>query len=151
MDLAIEFERGRIRPRFQVFHFLYDRIVEEINGLKVDGESLTKITHRHHSIVTTHRSDVEGLNGKAPASRKSSFNENARETTYLLRRRSGGVDGVKPNAPVTLRAANMKEHLKHLGPSNAASRPKATKYTSVKIKPGVGTIPEGAAVRSEAA
>lgn len=30
----------------------------------------------------------------------------------------------------------VKEHLKHLGPSNLASRPKTTRYTSVKIKPG---------------
>ncbi|ESZ92521.1 hypothetical protein SBOR_7093 [Sclerotinia borealis F-4128] len=31
---------------------------------------------------------------------------------------------------------DMREHLKHLGPSNLASRPKMTKYQSVKIKPG---------------
>lgn len=101
-------------------------------------------------------SDAEHANGKAPASRKSSFNETQqRETTFLMRRRSSGTEGVAPGgavAPVALRGtqANMKEHLKHLGPSNAASRPKATKYTSVKIKPGVGTIPEGAAVNSPA-
>lgn len=32
-----------------------------------------------------------------------------------------------------------KEHLKHLGPSNLASRPKTTRYASVKIKPGTGS------------
>jgi len=31
---------------------------------------------------------------------------------------------------------DVKEHLKHLGPSNLASRPKTTRYASVKIKPG---------------
>ena len=30
----------------------------------------------------------------------------------------------------------IKEHLKHLGPSNLASRPRATRYNTVKIKPG---------------
>ncbi|KAJ9608783.1 cell agglutination protein Mam3 [Cladophialophora chaetospira] len=30
----------------------------------------------------------------------------------------------------------MKEHLKHLGPSNLASRPRTTRYNTVKIKPG---------------
>lgn len=32
---------------------------------------------------------------------------------------------------------DVKEHLKHLGPSNLASRPKTTRYASVKIKPGL--------------
>lgn len=31
---------------------------------------------------------------------------------------------------------DVKGHLKHLGPSNLASRPKTTRYASVKIKPG---------------
>lgn len=40
------------------------------------------------------------------------------------------------------------KHLGHLGPSNLASRPRTTKYTTVKIKPGTETIvkqdvPEG--------
>ena len=36
----------------------------------------------------------------------------------------------------------MREHLKHLGPSNLASRPRQTRYTSVKIKPGGGPLAE---------
>ena len=32
--------------------------------------------------------------------------------------------------------SEMKEHLKHLGPSNLASRPRSTRYNTVKIKPG---------------
>lgn len=32
--------------------------------------------------------------------------------------------------------AEMREHLKHLGPSNLASRPRQTRYNTVKIKPG---------------
>jgi metal transporter CNNM len=31
---------------------------------------------------------------------------------------------------------DMREHLKHLGPSNLASRPKTTRYSTVKIKSG---------------
>ncbi|KAF4553009.1 Cyclin M transmembrane N-terminal domain-containing protein [Elsinoe fawcettii] len=91
-------------------------------------------------------SDVEGGGKKkdVPASRKSSVNE-PRETTFLLRRKSSGTDGGQ-GRPVAVRSntVDMRQHLRHLGPSNVASRPKATKYTSVKIKPGVGTIPEGA-------
>ncbi|EXJ64669.1 hypothetical protein A1O7_01007 [Cladophialophora yegresii CBS 114405] len=39
----------------------------------------------------------------------------------------------------------IKEHLKHLGPSNLASRPRTTRYNTVKIKPGTATAtkPEG--------
>ncbi|KAF2152957.1 DUF21-domain-containing protein [Myriangium duriaei CBS 260.36] len=116
--------------------------------------STTKDSKEYHAIDSeADGPDGERVNGRAPISRKSSFNEVARETSFLLRRRSSGTDAGSHGPPVTLRGtqADMKEHLKHLGPSNAASRPKATKYTSVKIKPGVGTIPEGAAVHSEAA
>lgn len=34
--------------------------------------------------------------------------------------------------------AEMREHLKYLGPSNLASRPRQTRYNTVKIKPGAG-------------
>lgn len=37
----------------------------------------------------------------------------------------------------------MREHLKHLGPSNLASRPRTTRYNTVKIKPGAGPRVEG--------
>lgn len=47
----------------------------------------------------------------------------------------------------TKRAASRdeaKEHLRHLGPSNLASRPKTTRYSSVKIKPGTDSNPVAA-------
>ena len=37
----------------------------------------------------------------------------------------------------------MRQHLKYLGPSNLASRPRQTRYNTVKIKPGGGTLTEG--------
>lgn len=54
--------------------------------------------------------------------------------TTFMRRSSAGADG----RPVAVRgtAADMLEHLKHLGPSNLASRPKTTRYNTVKIKAG---------------
>jgi metal transporter CNNM len=37
----------------------------------------------------------------------------------------------------------VKQHLKHLGPSNAATKPKTTRINTVKIKPGIpANIPE---------
>ncbi|KAL3421622.1 DUF21 and cbs domain-containing protein [Phlyctema vagabunda] len=54
--------------------------------------------------------------------------------TTFVRRASSGTDG--KSIPVRGNLNDMREHLKHLGPSNLASRPKQTRYTTVKIKPG---------------
>lgn len=85
---------------------------------------------------------VDSTSGRESQSRKSSVPD-TRETTYLLRRRSSGGSGSAKPKPIRSNTQDLRQHLKHLGPSNVASRPKSTKYTSVKIKPGVGTIPEG--------
>lgn len=57
--------------------------------------------------------------------------------TTFIRRSSSGADGniisIRGNAN------DMREHLKHLGPSNLASRPKTTRYNTVKIKPAQGS------------
>lgn len=93
----------------------------------------------------------EPLLRKDGGSRRSSLNNGRPPTAYLRRRKSSnasdpGADlSQQETVPVAANPAEMKEHLKRLGPSNAASKPRATKYTSVKIKPGVGTIPEGQA------
>lgn len=65
-----------------------------------------------------------------------------------LRRHSSASNNTS-DIPRVKRAptAEIREHLKHLGPSNLASRPKATRYSTVKIKPGTDatTHPNGAA------
>ena len=43
----------------------------------------------------------------------------------------------------------MREHLKHLGPSNLASRPRQTRYNTIKIKPGGGSFAELAKTASK--
>lgn len=55
-----------------------------------------------------------------------------------MRRTSNNADGVSHSTPLSVRGniGDMREHLKHLGPSNLASRPKNTRYQTVKIKPG---------------
>jgi metal transporter CNNM len=60
------------------------------------------------------------------------------KTTFMMMRRSSGGQDSSKNAPIAIRgnANEMREHLKHLGPSNLASRPKSTRYNTVKIKPG---------------
>lgn len=59
--------------------------------------------------------------------------------TFLMRRRSSGVDGASRET-ITKRtdSPELRQHLKHLGPSNLASRPRQTRFTNVKIKPGAG-------------
>jgi metal transporter CNNM len=48
------------------------------------------------------------------------------------RRSSGGTESL----PFLREDPEFKNHLKHLGPSNLASRPKQTRINTVKIKPG---------------
>jgi metal transporter CNNM len=57
--------------------------------------------------------------------------------TTFIRRSSNGTDG--SIIQVRGNVSDMREHLKHLGPSNLASRPKTTRYNTVKIKPGQPT------------
>lgn len=56
------------------------------------------------------------------------------KTTFMRRVSTGDND--RNVVAVRANMNDMREHLKHLGPSNLASRPKMTKYQSVKIKPG---------------
>ena len=100
----------------------------------------------------THDSYVDGKDGgegeqlldkdSTPSRRGSQIN-GVPPSTFLVRRKSSTASDPS-NQPVQIRTstAEMREHLKHLGPSNAASHPRSTKFSSVKIKPGVGTIPE---------
>jgi len=73
-----------------------------------------------------------GSRGQGPSMTGSSP-----KTTFMMRRSSAGQDG-NNITPIAIRgnANDMREHLKHLGPSNLASRPKTTRYNTVKIKPG---------------
>jgi metal transporter CNNM len=80
-------------------------------------------------------------NGNGNAQRKLSLpetSETAPLTSFLVRRRSSG----QKNEPLRSNDPQLYEHLKHLGPSNAANRPKSTRINTVKIKPGNPTIPQ---------
>jgi metal transporter CNNM len=76
--------------------------------------------HRHLSMNGAERSHSPATHfGTSP------------KTTFM-RRSSSGADG--KNVMVRGNMTDMREHLKHLGPSNLASRPKTTRYNTVKIK-----------------
>ncbi|KAJ2891432.1 DUF21-domain-containing protein [Zalerion maritima] len=57
-------------------------------------------------------------------------------TTFIMRRSSAGADGrmIQTAVPLRKNFDEIKDHLKHLGPSNPATNPKSTKYSAVKIK-----------------
>lgn len=84
----------------------------------------------------------------APSKRLSvsESNKSPNPTNQLTRRKSsasGSMDMRTP--PLRKDTGDMRQHLRHLGPSNLASRPKATRYNTVKIKQGFGSIPENSA------
>lgn len=80
---------------------------------------------------------IDSIGGKSDTRELSSSPRTT--ATLLMRRSSAGVDGRLMDGTVPVRAnfEDIKEHLKHLGPSNPASNPKGTKSTTVKIKPGI--------------
>jgi len=64
----------------------------------------------------------------------------AKATTFLMRRRSSGLGhSLDRSTTRAMRSDDpeIREHLKHLGPSNVASRPKTTRISTVKIKQGI--------------
>ena len=66
------------------------------------------------------------------------------KTISLLRRPSstaGASD--REGGPKRANTQPMRGNIKHLGPSNLASRPRQTRYNTVKIKPGGGTLKDG--------
>ncbi|KAK0641072.1 hypothetical protein B0T16DRAFT_393413 [Cercophora newfieldiana] len=69
-------------------------------------------------------------------------------TTFMMRRSSAGVDGhtVQTTIPVRANFDELRQHLKHLGPSNPATNPKNTRSTTVKVKPGIVLPPRSASV-----
>ncbi|KAI8931662.1 hypothetical protein NX059_011309 [Plenodomus lindquistii] len=92
---------------------------------------------------------AEEQNGKT-VTRKSSMPEvsdTLLKPAFMLRRRSSGSKGTME--PLRSDDPEVMQHLRHLGPSNAANRPKQTRINTVKIKPGQApaipnTIPEHA-------
>ena len=100
----------------------------------------------HDSFMNGNGKEDGGGGGESepllPGSRKQSLTNGGAAQTFLIRRKSSNASEPVNAIPVRTNTAEMREHLRHLGPSNVASKPRATKYSSVKIKPGVGTIPE---------
>ncbi|KAF2009637.1 DUF21-domain-containing protein [Aaosphaeria arxii CBS 175.79] len=90
--------------------------------------------------------EQNGSNERRKSSHAELLND-PKISTFLVRRRSSGHNAVpERGAHLALRSDDPEviQHLKHLGPSNAANKPKTTRINTVKIKPGIpNTVPEG--------
>ncbi|KAL8719356.1 MAG: hypothetical protein Q9225_003639, partial [Loekoesia sp. 1 TL-2023] len=111
----------------------------EENLLDIGDES--KPQHKALQRALTH-DHVPSVNGIAPDSTP------APRRNSNLRRTSSIASVTKDGQPKHL--SNL-DHFRNLGPSNLASRPRQTRYNTVKIKPGGGTLPENVAKANEAA
>ena len=90
-----------------------------------------------HQGMRRHATSIEPrareVNGRPEDLRRNS-------STAYTSDREGGQRKPKPQ---------IRDHLKHLGPSNLASRPRQTRYNTVKIKPGAGTLGDAMSKASE--
>ncbi len=102
-----------------------------------DGDA-HKFQHSRVDLLGTHPGDTQVLSSSPKA------------TTFMMRRRSNGADGllVKTAVPVRANIEEMRQHLKRLGPSNPATNPKETRSTTVKIKSGLTSVPSHARTAS---
>ncbi|KAL1610772.1 cell agglutination protein Mam3 [Paraconiothyrium brasiliense] len=121
------------------------------------GEIVADPTHKHTEAVKDGELQVE--QSENSSGKRLSLQETPapKPTTFLLRRKSSGAAGRSLDRSTTrgIRSddPDIRQHLKHLGPSNVASRPKATRIGTVKIKQGIAngipnTIPENQMPRS---
>lgn len=91
--------------------------------------------------TTTVDGYVAKINGHTELSASPKTREFLRRTSSAARTSDRDKKPMKPE---------MREYLKHLGPSNLASRPRQTRYNTVKIKPGSGPLTDGMSKASDA-
>lgn len=94
---------------------------EALIDLGEDKKDPHQAMRRHATSIDTRAHET---NGRPEDLRRHS-------STAYTSDREGGQKKPKPQ---------LRDHFKHLGPSNLASRPRQTRYNTVKIKPGAGTL-----------
>lgn len=117
----------------------------QFRGRVPKGEVVADPQHDHtsHEDAGVDETKTNG-DGHVRPKRLSTASNDARPQTYTMRRRSS-TSGSPDVRSVQARpnTADWRQQFNRLGPSNAASRPKATRVGTVMIKPGVSTIREG--------
>ncbi|KAL8688159.1 MAG: hypothetical protein Q9224_004957, partial [Gallowayella concinna] len=84
---------------------------------------------QHKALQRTATGDL-APNGSAPNNTPKGRDPNLRRTSSI-------ASVTKDGQP---KAVTNRDHLRNLGPSNLASRPRQTRYNTVKIKPGGGSL-----------
>lgn len=127
--------RMRMPPKPRVVTQPKDNVGEAQEGTLVDIAEDETLSPDHLQKITT--ADVPAK----VKTKSADVSSSPPGRTFLVRRRSSAGGSLQESSPVRKRVSSneMRDHFKHLGPSNLASRPKATRYLSVKIKPGSGT------------
>ena len=114
------------------------KVVTDVDDSLANGEEalidVSEDKKDPHQALRRHATSIDSraaeVNGRPEDLRRHS------STTFMS-------DGQKKTKP------QIRDHLKHLGPSNLASRPRQTRYNTVKIKPGFGTLGDAASKASE--
>ena len=75
-----------------------------------------------------------------PPSKKASVDLSTSPKATFLMRRTSAASNTGDRGHVRYDSPEVREHLKHLGPSNLASRPRTTRSTTVKIKTGLPAV-----------
>ncbi|KAK0668497.1 putative transporter [Cercophora samala] len=92
-----------------------------------------------HNGVADHSGDLIQFDTTGTTSFDSpALSSSPKLATLMMRRSSAGREGHHTTVPVRANFEDIRQHLKHLGPSNPATNPRDTKSTTVKIKPGTG-------------
>ncbi|KAB8294076.1 hypothetical protein EYC80_009531 [Monilinia laxa] len=136
-DVYIDVHKAirRMTPAPKSLRVKQNQIVEQgANGsVHATDDNLIDISDDHPSnLQVGRRRNQTEVRSSSPANHFGT----SPKTTFMRRVSTGDND--RNVVAIRGNMNDMREHLKHLGPSNLASRPKMTKYQSVKIKPGNG-------------
>jgi metal transporter CNNM len=134
-------------------------VIEELIGEEIIDESdvfidVHKAIRRinpisYFRVPKEHRQQSSDEPSNKSIRRISDVGSRSKQPKLKRRRSSGGTESL----PMQRDDDNIRNHLKHLGPSNLASKPKSTRINTVKIKPGLiipaATVPLRRALTEE--
>ena len=112
-----------------------------------EGEENLIDIHEEQAPSVEAKRRLASLDGTTDGKTAAAGDRTSSPKTKSFVRRTSSLAGVSDKESVTKR--NDREHLKHLGPSNLASRPRQTRWNTVKIKPGLGAAPESLTKNTE--
>ena len=117
------------------------QVVTDVDSNVAEGEEalidLGEDKKDPHQAMRRHATSIDT---RAPEANGRPEDLRRHSSTAFTSDREGGQKKLKPQ---------IRDHFKHLGPSNLASRPRQTRYNTVKIKPGAGTLGDAMSKASE--